>query len=79
MSDTNPLATGPMKGRAERCTTHHYACDCRELETAEIIDKLEAEKDRLRAALDKIAESTGSDDRWRCLVQIARDALRSNP
>jgi hypothetical protein len=39
--------------------------------------KVQAEDiERLRAALDKIAERTGSDDPCRVLVQIARAALR---
>lgn len=37
---------------------------------------LQAENLRLRAALERIAERTGSDDPCRPLVEIARDALR---
>ncbi|WEN13664.1 hypothetical protein PY254_10440 [Rhodanobacter sp. AS-Z3] len=50
-------------------------------ETIALVAKIDADAEiaRLRAALDKIAATTGSDDRWRCLVQIARDALRPNP
>jgi hypothetical protein len=36
------------------------------------------EADELRAALNKIAERTGSDDPCKALVQIARDALTPN-
>ena len=43
--------------------------DCGEL--AQMTD----ERDALRAALDKIAERTSSDDPCRPLVQIARDTL----
>ena len=39
------------------------------------LTKLRAECERLRAALDKIAERTGSDDPCRRLVDIARAAL----
>jgi hypothetical protein len=43
-----------------------------------LLDEAADELDRLSAAMDKIAERTGSDDPCRSLVQIARDALRHN-
>jgi hypothetical protein len=48
----------------------------RELEKDVEIETLHAENKRLRAALDKIAERTGSDDPCRALVELAREALR---
>lgn len=51
MRDPNPLATGPTKWRAERCTAHHHACDCREFESAEAIGRLDEENERLRDAV----------------------------
>jgi hypothetical protein len=42
---------------------------------ADLGERAEVEATRLRAALNKIAERTGSDDPCRALVQIARDAL----
>ncbi|HXS04865.1 MAG TPA: hypothetical protein VN731_10340 [Rhodanobacter sp.] len=47
MTDPNPLATGPTKGRADHCVTHHYACDCREWEHVCVVERLES---RLAAA-----------------------------
>jgi uncharacterized small protein (DUF1192 family) len=43
---------------------------------ADEIERLRAERDALRDALDKIAERTGSDDPCATYVQIARSALR---
>jgi hypothetical protein len=39
---------------SKECTTHHFACDCRE----EKFKELERENAALRAALEDIAEST---------------------
>ena len=46
-ADPHPLSTGPTKWRAERCVTHHHACDCREWEHACEIESLQS---RLAAA-----------------------------
>ena len=46
--DPNPMATGPTKWRADHCTTHHYACDCREWEHANRIAELEQDAERYR-------------------------------
>ena len=42
----------------------------------EVLERVIAERDALRNALDKIAERTGSDDPCANYVQIARSALR---
>ena len=39
------------KRRAERCTTHHHACDCREYEHAQEITRKDAEIAELRARI----------------------------
>lgn len=36
------------KDRAKNCVTHHYACDCREYEFAQV----RAERDALKATLE---------------------------
>ncbi len=40
------------KRRAERCTTHSHACDCREYAHAQEIERLRAENDALRARIE---------------------------
>jgi hypothetical protein len=61
-------------------STDMNSYDYRQLMGAEVLQAAErdAEIIRLRAALDKIAEHTGSDDPCRALVQIARDTLAPN-
>ncbi len=58
---------------ADRCTTHHYACECREAKFA----ALERENAALRAALDslrtKIADAAKGD--CRKLHEFERIAL----
>ena len=39
------------KRRAERCTTHHHACDCREYAHAQEITRKDAEIAELRARI----------------------------
>lgn len=51
--DPNPHATGPTKWRAERCVTHHHACDCREWEHATRVAELERDAERWREICDK--------------------------
>ena len=46
--------------KPEQCTTHHHACDCREYEFQRIareLTQLRDDNERLREALDQIAES----------------------
>lgn len=38
--DPAPMASGPTKWRAEKCVTHHHACDCREWGHATEIERL---------------------------------------
>lgn len=38
--------------RADMCTTHHHACDCREFAHAQEIEHLRAELAALRARID---------------------------
>lgn len=65
------------------CTTHHYACDCREKHFAEreaaLMMEIAAEKRenaKLREALTKMANHDGDWNRmW--AGQVARDALKS--
>ena len=63
--DPNPLATGPTKWRADRCVTHHYACDCREWEHAGRIAELERDAERmlgsLRVAVIALAHASESN------------------
>lgn len=44
------------KRRAERCTTHSHACDCREYAHAKYTADLLAEIERLRSALENSRE-----------------------
>lgn len=65
---------------ADRCTTHHYACECREAKFA----ALERENTALRAALTPWLawEDTGGDippSAARRLFQIARAAIDPAP
>jgi len=46
--DPNPMAIGPTKWRADHCTTHHYACDCREWEFATRVAEYERDAERYR-------------------------------
>jgi len=57
-----------MPGVDRECTTHHHACDCREAKFA----ALEAENERLRAALE---QSTGCNTHCDGCVAAARAAL----
>ena len=41
--------------RADMCTTHHHACDCREFAHAQEIEHLRAELAALRARIDGAA------------------------
>lgn len=63
--DPNPLATGPTKWLADRCVTHHYACDCREWEHAGRIAELERDAERmlgsLRVAVIALAHASESN------------------
>jgi len=43
------------KRRAERCTTHSHACDCREYAHAQEIERLRAEVEGLRARIEGAA------------------------
>jgi uncharacterized protein YdcH (DUF465 family) len=40
------------KSRAERCVTHHYACDCREYRYQEMLKALERSKSHFRELLE---------------------------
>ena len=40
------------KRRADQCTTHSHACDCREYAHAQEIERLRAENDALRARIE---------------------------
>lgn len=42
-----------VEDRAARCTTHHYACDCREIARARQLADLLAENEQLRGAIEK--------------------------
>jgi len=42
------------KSRADRCVTHHHACDCREYELQERIQQLESERDALVEAAQRV-------------------------
>ena len=42
------------KSRADRCVTHHHACDCREYELQERIRQLESERDALVEAAQRV-------------------------
>lgn len=46
--DPNPMTVGPTKWRADHCTTHHYACDCREWEFATRVAEYERDAERYR-------------------------------
>ena len=65
------------KRRAERCTTHSHACDCREYAHAQEIERLRAERDEAITERDRLfirgrewAELSGRMER-------ERDALRA--
>ena len=87
MSASESLVTGPTKSRADRCITHHYACDCREWEHACEVERLEA---ALEAAQGDACVALVADIRFACgdngkrmqpeLVEfirgLARDAQR---
>lgn len=60
--DPNPLASGPTKWRAENCTTHHYACDCREWEHACQVERLEAEIEALRRDAERYRWLRGNSE-----------------
>ena len=57
------------KRRAERCTTHSHACDCREYEHAQEIERLRAEAEGLR-------EQHGRDSAELRRLCAARDEQR---
>ena len=44
--------------RADMCTTHHHACDCREFAHAQEIEHLRAELAALRARIDECIQHT---------------------
>lgn len=64
------------KRRAERCTTHSHACDCREYAHAQEIERLRAEVADLR----RINQFDGTELRALCAARDEarreRDALR---
>ena len=49
-----------LKHNADRCMTHHHACDCREYHFQE----LEGENQRLREALQEIYNSDHLGNGW---------------
>jgi hypothetical protein len=51
--DPDTLASGPTKWRADRCVTHHHACDCREWEHASQVEALQLELAALCHAADE--------------------------
>ena len=65
------------KRRAERCTTHSHACDCREYAHAQEIERLRAEVADLR----RINQFDGAELRALCAARDEarreRDALRA--
>ncbi|MDX1555487.1 MAG: hypothetical protein R3212_05620 [Xanthomonadales bacterium] len=51
------LATGPTQRRAERCVTHHCACDCREWDHACEVERLERALAESRERSERLAEA----------------------
>ena len=45
-----------LEYRADRCTTHHHACDCREYAQQKRIAELEAENEWLREVIAECAD-----------------------
>ena len=65
------------KSRAERCTTHSHACDCREYEHAQEIERLRAEVKRLDAGWREAVEVANSYAEQFGVHERERDALRA--
>lgn len=65
------------KRRAERCTTHSHACDCREYEHAQEIERLRAEVKRLDAGWREAVEVANSYAEQFGVHERERDALRA--
>lgn len=63
-----------FKTRAEKCVTHHYACDCREYIYRTAIKNLEARRSIAAEALEAIAEYSGVHKEE--MRYIARKALK---
>lgn len=61
------------------CTTHHYACACREAKATMDMALLRAENQRLREALDEVWEAFSQGDSVRLTAAIngARRASQS--
>lgn len=74
-----PLATGPTKGRADRCVTHHHACDCREWEHAGRIAELERDAERmlgsLRVAVLALAHASKSNKAYSSSYEHVSNAI----
>ena len=77
--DPNPQATSPTKWRAERCATHHHACDCREWEHANRIAVLEDDAERmlrsLRVAVLALAHASDGDKTYRPSYEHVSDTI----
>jgi len=59
-----------LERRAQRCTTHHHGCDCRELAHAKQVEALQAENKDLKEKYKEVWDSSGElNDRNHELLQ----------
>jgi len=58
------------KRRAERCTTHHHACDCREYAHAQEITRKDAEIAELRARIADAETAVIAKSPWWSMTDL---------